>query len=197
MNTHRKIRTTISIVTFLAVVLLAFAAGMLVQRFTPSKEEMTPQEYFEVPEGEVLVLYDYERMDVNAVVQNGVAYMPVAFVQEYFNKRFYEDIHNHCLLYTVADDVYTYEVDKKGYTDLEGTFHADEDAVSPWVIEADGEILVSMELVRRYTSGKFVYRIYGEPDRIVICSAGQSDTSGILVTKKTQMRIEPSSAGSK
>lgn len=181
---QKRVKYVIFLVALVVVIAAAVFAGIMIEKNTPSKEWMDSREYFGIHGEEVVVLYNHERLSESVLVENGRIYMPYSFVFDYFNKRFYEDIHTGEMLYTTAETVYTFRKDSNTYTDLEGNSYTEDYEI---LKEQDGELYLSLDLVKKYAD--FNYRYYEEPSRLVIWDIYDT-REYVTVEKETWMRFE-------
>lgn len=107
-NRRRKERKIKSLFAVLFVLLLCIgAAGIfLYQKYSPSKERKDLNEWFEVSGNEVKVhLNDSRVEEISGVRENGTVYLPVSWVTENLNKRFYWNESEGLLTYTLPDEI--------------------------------------------------------------------------------------------
>lgn len=95
MRSRRKHRYRTGLIAVVAVVVLAVLASgtFLVKRYAPSKEWMDGYKYFEVDSNtdKTFVIIDNKSYSDIGVMRDDVLYLPVDFVSDYINVRFYYD----------------------------------------------------------------------------------------------------------
>lgn len=184
MNRKKGVKSMVTLVLFLIVVLAAVFAGIIIERNTPSKEWMSTEEYFGIHDGDAIVIYNHERLEEPVIVENGRVYMTFEFVREHLNKRFYHDIWNDDILYTTKDAVLTFVADSNTYTDSRQNSY---DGEYPVVKKKEGALYLALDFVGKYAD--FNYRYYENPSRIMIWDIYET-REYVSADKDTQMRLE-------
>ena len=92
------------------VLLLMLAAGgvggwIYMNRFMPSKELADKKTVFGIKDGQVALILDNEMQEAKGIYEDGQVYMPVAWVDEHLNERFYWDGNERLLVYTLPDSI--------------------------------------------------------------------------------------------
>lgn len=163
MKKKTQIKIIIWVVLILIVLIAALVIGRIIEKNTPTKERMSYNEYFSIEEGGQIVFFNNERIDAPFCVKAGIVYMPLTYVQENFNKRFYLDIHDNTVMYTTARTVLYHTPGEQTYTDMEGgTYNEDYVVVS----EEQGELYIALDYVMKYAD--FNYRYYADPVRLIL-----------------------------
>ena len=103
MDKHAKLAAVGSIIV-LVVIVIAVSA-ILIERFTPSKEVMPLEEYYQVEEGDVLVMLHDQYYEEHAKLIDGQVYFRYEMVEELFNHRFYWDGNENVLSYTTPTEI--------------------------------------------------------------------------------------------
>ncbi|ABX44096.1 glycosyl hydrolase family 18 protein [Lachnoclostridium phytofermentans] len=159
-----KKRTKLAFIGTIAVVVvvLAIVVSYIVEKNTPSKEVKALSEFYQVPEGEAMVIMDdivYER---NAKLLDGVLYMDLETIKVKFNQRFYWDAIENVLIYTTPTEIIKAEVGTKDYL-------VNKNKVSsnyPIVKMVNTEVYVALPFVAEYSDMR--YKAYENPDLVVI-----------------------------
>lgn len=167
MRSRRKHRYRTGLIAVVAVVVLAaLAAGtFLVKRYAPSKEWMDGYKYFEVDSNtdKTLVIIDNKSYSDIGVMRDDVLYLPVDFVSDYINVRFYYDKESNAVLYTDDSRTYIYEPDSTGYKDSDGNTYDSEYKIAS---EIDGTMYIAFQHVADYTNCTYAYG--SKPSRLSV-----------------------------
>lgn len=167
MKSRRKHRYRTGLIAVVAVVVLAaLAAGtFLVKRYAPSKEWMDGYKYFEVDSNtdKTLVIIDNKSYSDIGVMRDDVLYLPVDFVSDYINVRFYYDKESNAVLYTDDSRTYIYEPDSTGYKDSDGNTYDSEYKIAS---EIDGTMYIAFQYVADYTNCTYAYG--SKPSRLSV-----------------------------
>lgn len=162
MEKRKKI-TVIGTVA-VVVVVLAIAISYIVEKNTPSKEVKALSEYYQVPEGEAMVIMDDIVYEKNAKLLDGVLYMDLDTIKAQFNKRFYWDAIENVLIYTTPTEIIKAEVGTKDYL-------VNKNKVSsnyPIVKMVNTEVYIALPFIAEYSDMR--YTAYENPDLVVIQS---------------------------
>lgn len=162
MEKRKKI-TVIGTVA-VVVVVLAIAISYIVEKNTPSKEVKALSEYYQVPEGEAMVIMDDIVYEKNAKLLDGVLYMDLDTIKVQFNKRFYWDAIENVLIYTTPTEIIKAEVGTKDYL-------VNKNKVSsnyPIVKMVNTEVYIALPFIAEYSDMR--YTAYENPDLVVIQS---------------------------
>ena len=171
----------------LAVVIivgLLAAAGIIIYdkiaekyRESDVKTELTA--YYNVPEGEAMIIFDEKVYDKNALYSNGEHYLDLPTVMEKYALLFLWSAEENRLYYTTASKAYILTPGEKVMT-LNGKAVENE---IPLVILKDGTPYVSMSFLS--TCCNITYRTYNNPERVLItyskdeylCATVKAETS--------------------
>lgn len=149
----------------LLIVIVAGIGGLtrLIQKYTPSSEVMSSQEYFGLnSEDEAALVVGSEILSYKGKIINDVAYVDYQAVKEVLNDYFYWDAENNMLLYTMPTDVIQVPAGSSSYT-ADGK----EQNLTYNIVLIDGaQTYVALDFVKQYTD--ISYETFHEPDRIVI-----------------------------
>lgn len=157
-----------------AVILVVIVVGaVFIKKYSPSKSWMSGYEYFNVDEtsDSALIIINGERYENTGVYINGNWYLPVDFVSDNINIRFYDDAESGAVIYTDDSKTYTFVPGKSAYTDSEGKNYEKDYPVTVFVNDSK---YISWEFVAEYTNCTYAYG--SEPSRICIHSiAGEEN----------------------
>ncbi len=86
--------------------------AFLYEKYSPSKERMSWNTYFEVTTGdEAAVILNDQMMDFKAKIIDGEPYVTTDTLYDYLNSRFYWDSQENLLLYTTPTELITASVE--------------------------------------------------------------------------------------
>lgn len=107
MGRRRKGRRGMAVLTLLMFLVAAVGAfGFIyIKRYMPSNEPADKSKLFDIRGGEVALLLDNELQSAGGIYQDGQIYLPVDWVNEHLNQRFYWDENEELLVYTLPDAV--------------------------------------------------------------------------------------------
>lgn len=160
------------IVCILIFILAAVGIGVwVIGKYIPTKEHMDLNEYYgQTLEGESVIVLGTDIMEERAVNFNDQIYLPLSFVNNHLNERYYWDGENQQILYATPSELQTYPVSETGDSEV-------------WM--KDGNVYLSLSFVQKFTDMD-VYM--GEnPSRIII----QNQFTGVntaTVKKDTYVR---------
>lgn len=180
----RRIKAIITIViVLLALAALGIAVHKVMQMMAPSTERVSLQEYFRIPEDEVLTIQDDTLAQKNVCVRDGYVYLPFALVSQ-LNDRFYWDEGMQFLIFTTGTEKYIVSPNDAFYfvNDVKT------ETESEILIEKGGEFYILLDYVENHID--LQYRMYLNPNRIVL-NYQWGEYLCADVTVATQMRTAP------
>lgn len=180
----RRRRQDLTIKTAIFVVLIASVIGgaFLIKKFGPSKDVVSVDKYYGIQkENQLAITIDNEVVGAEGMIYDGKPYVEYAVVRDYLNRRFYLDVHENILLYTLPEGTIRVDVGSKDYTLQKET--KSKDYV---ILKMEGnEAYIALDFVQEYTN--ISYELFEEPDRVMIVS-DWGETTVATVKKKTQIR---------
>ena len=180
----RRRRQDLTIKTAIFVVLIASVIGgaFLIKKFGPSKDVVSVDKYYGIQkENQLAITIDNEVVGAEGMIYDGKPYVEYAVVRDYLNRRFYLDVHENILLYTLSEGTIRVDVGSKDYTLQKET--KSKDYV---ILKMEGsEAYIALDFVQEYTN--ISYELFEEPDRVMIVS-DWGKTTVATVKKKTQIR---------
>ena len=192
---RKKKGTTIALVFFLAVCIMAGVAGLkLAKKYMPSKEMQNLNEYFGISGEETAIFYNGEILEETAKKEESGIYFHLNTVKELFNDRFYYDYNEDILLYTMPTETHCIAPGDTGYC-LYEKFNAGNKAYEvdygfPVVMKDGEDIYVNADkFLQDYVYDLGSVEVLENPNRIVICSIDWlQEKTYIPVTKKAVLR---------
>lgn len=181
---RRKRRKDLTLKTVIFVVLIASVIGgaFLIKKLGPSKDMVNLDKYYGIEkENQLAITIDNEVVGAKGMLYEGKPYVEYTVVRDYLNKRFYLDVNENILLYTLPDGTVRADVGSKDYTLQKETKSKD------YVIfKIEGSTAyIALDFVQEYTNISFEQ--YQNPDRVMIVS-NWGDTTIATVKRKTQLR---------
>lgn len=175
-------RFIVSLLTFLFVftILGGTAAGIfLYRKYFPSKELADQSEWFGASGNEVAIIWNQEQ-DESAAAKgrqiDGEVYLPLTWVNENINQKFYWDAAGRQLIYTLPESI----------------VYAGEDTLGssgrPLFVEQDGEVWLMTGLIQTYTDVRMEIFADGDVKRIFVDSDWNPEQVA-EVKKDTKVRV--------
>ena len=96
---------TAVIVGLILLVAGALAGWYLLGKYKPSTELADKGKLFGITSGQVDLVLDNELQDTKAIYEDNQVYLPVDWVNEYLNQRFYWDENEKLLVYALPDSI--------------------------------------------------------------------------------------------
>ena len=180
-NRKKKGRVSPVLVVILLIVVLAAAGciSFLVQRYTPSTEQMDQKAYFQLNDDTeaALVINGSVSEEKGRMIQ-GEIYASVSFVSSELNSGFYWDQESQAILLTIPSGVMTVAPGDTTYSTSGG-----QAAVQ---MEADGTVCIALEFVKQYTD--MDYAFYTDPNRAVCRTEWNGLTQVEVTADETPVR---------
>lgn len=123
----------------LILIVAGYMGVQVIERYTPSDEWMEASDFFGVEEDSVALILNEEQSDTVGLYLNETTYLPLEWVNENLNKRFYWDSEEKILSYALPNEV--------RYADC-ATMGEDGNPLL-WV--TDEKVYVSLNMVAAYT----------------------------------------------
>ena len=106
-------------VTVLVLMLLLMAAGgaggyIYMRKYMPSDELSDKAKVFGIKGSQVALLLDNELQEEKGIYEDGQVYLPVGWVNEYLNQRFYWDEEEKLLVYALPESIVYADEDAQG-----------------------------------------------------------------------------------
>lgn len=153
-------KRTVTATTILATVLVLAALGggaFLYMKYSPSKEAADQNAWYDVSGDEMAVLLNNEQADgIQGRFIDGQAYLPLTWVQDTLNEKFYWDEANAQLIYTLPEEIV--------YADASSTGSNGK----PLFVQQEEQVWLMTELVTGYTDIRIRSYGDGEAKRIFV-----------------------------
>ena len=182
----RKKKNPIMKILFVFFLFIIIAAGAVAAlywtRYGPGQERADINEYYGIEsEDQLAIILDNEILEEKGRMIDGIPYVSYATLRDSINSRFYLDINENDLLYTLPQEVIKITQGSSEYSTLEGT---QSEAYAITQIEGN-DVYVALEFVQKYTNIDF--EMFENPHRISIITQW-GDVSVAEVKENTQVR---------
>lgn len=168
---------------FISVLLLILAAGaaaagvFLYFRFSPSDKQVDPAAWFDAADAQVAIVLDNELASgAKGRYINGQTYLPLGWVNEHLNERFYWDSQDGQIIYALPETIV--------YTDQTVTGSSG----TPLIVCQDEEVWLAPELVSTYTDIRVSLFDEGAVKRVFI-DTGRAPIQTARVKKDGRIRV--------
>ena len=174
----KRFLTTVLTVILTIVLAAGAAAGFILYRkYKPSKEQVDQSEWYQASGNEVAVFLNSEREEsVKGRYIDGQVYLPVNWVDEAVNERFYWDEENSQLIYTLPDQIVYANEETMGSSG------------KPLLVQQDGTVWLLSSLVSAYTNVRIETFDTDGVHRIFVDTTWESQQLA-KVKKNTALRI--------
>ncbi|MBR1691541.1 MAG: SH3 domain-containing protein [Lachnospiraceae bacterium] len=178
----RIVPVLIAVALIVITVAVGFGSG-LIEKYSYSNERADLFEYFGVTgQNEAAIILGDELRPEKALVRGENYYLPLSFIKEKLDERFYYDYNEKLLIYTMPTDSVTVKLLDTGYTE-NGKLVPAEHALVEF---EDDTVYVAVDYLRKFAN--FSYSEMSAPDRIQIHTEwGTKQTAAIK--KNTQVRL--------
>lgn len=139
-------------------------------------------EYYNIPEGEAMVIFDEKIYDKNAIVENGNPYLDLDTVRERYDLRFFWSKDENLLYYTTPSTAFVFTPGQNNALSNRQIF----DTSVPVVIMKGDMPYILCTFLNQYTD--ITYSFYTEPCRLLI-SYENTDFMSYTVETETAIRV--------
>lgn len=162
----------------IVVILAASAAWEVAKRYIPSKEPADLEQVLGVSGEETAVFFNEVLTGTRGITRDGQIYLPVDWVNENLNEKFYWDDVEKLLVYTLPDTIVYADRRTMGSTGL------------PLILVEDDRVYLSMGLISNYTAVELQSYIDQEqPKRIYLDNRWETREIG-TVRRRAAVRVE-------
>ena len=158
--------------------------GIVKDKYSYSKERITPEEYFDMTPGQLTMILQDDRVEEKAMLRDNVCYFDLDTVQKYFNDTFYADVNEGILLYTTAQETVRMAFGSSSVQSV--SFEGGEKSFAYPLCLAEGDrIYLAADLVKLFTNCS----IEVFDGRVQVYTQWGTRTVDIL-KKDTQLRLK-------
>ncbi len=136
----KKMVPVLVALSLILLILLGVLGFKLIQKYTPSKELSDLSQLYQVQGNEIALLYNYELQSAKGLYENGQCYLPLSWVNERLNKRFYWDQTEELLVYALPDQIVYADPGTKGASG------------APLLLMKGDEVYLTLGLIANYTN---------------------------------------------
>lgn len=126
-------------------------------KYWPTKETSDLESFYGVSGNEVALFLNSDLQEAKGILRDEQVYLPVSWVNQYLNERFYWDSYEQILVYALPESIV--------YADTQT--RSNNGRTLLWV-DGDGEVYLSKELVASYTDIRMDYFISNEFKRLFV-----------------------------
>lgn len=180
---RRRKKKLLARVFFFFVLLAAIIGGaFFMKKYGSSKERADLDNYYGIEnENQLAVIIDNEVIQIPGMMIEGKPYVEYTVIRDHLNERFYLDVNENILLYTLPEGTIRVGVGSKDYM-LQKVKSSEEYVI----FKMEGSTAyISLEFVQKYTNIDF--QTYQSPNRVMIVSEW-GDTKVATVKRDTQVR---------
>ena len=172
----RKIVPVLVAVGLIILIAVGFVGFQVLDRYMPTKERVDLAEAYDVSGDETAILYNYERQEQTGIYENGQTYLPVSWVNDHINERFYWDSTENLLVYALPDQIVYADAETKGSNG------------APLLLVKDDEVYLTLGLIANYTDVQIQTFDSGEGRRVLINDWGTRNIA--RVKKNGSLRVK-------
>lgn len=180
---RRKRNLALKVILFLIIIVGVIGGAFFVKRYGPTKDRADLNEYYGIEkEEQVAVIIDNEVVGAQGILLDGKAYVEYAVVRDYLNDRFYLDLSENILLYTLPEGTISVNVGSSEYTLQKQEYQMD----YPILKMEGNNAYIALDFVQQYTNIEF-QAYEGSVNRVMIVS-DWGETTVATVKRDTQVR---------
>lgn len=101
----KKLITIIVVLVLIAASVFGFLRYERGKESKKNNEIISQSELFDVTGNEIAIIYDFSLQSAKGICSDGRAYLPLSWVRDYINDKFYWDESIDSLIYTLPDDI--------------------------------------------------------------------------------------------
>lgn len=158
------------------VIILGFFGFKMIQKYTPSKELADLGGIYEASGNETAIIYNYELQKVQGIYENGQSYLPLSWINENINKRFYWDSTENLLVYALPDQIVYADAETKGSNG------------APLLLLKEDDVYLPLGLIANYTNVQIQAFDGEDVKRVYVTEWGRREMARIKKTGKVRQK---------
>lgn len=173
-------KKAVPVVVALGLILLVvagFVGSRFLEQYIPSSEQADLTEFFGVTGDEVAVYLNDNLQETKGLFIDGQTYLPIRWINEMLNERFYWDSNEKLLVYALSDSIVYANSDTRGATG------------NSLIQIREDDVYLSMGLVANYTDAEFTAYDASQYKRVFI-NNNWTDKERAPVMKSGNVRIK-------
>ena len=172
----RKVVPVLVAVGLIILIAVGFVGFQVLDRYMPTKERADLAEVYHVSGDETAIIYNYEQQEQTGIYENGQTYLPVSWVNDHINERFYWDSTEDLLVYALPDQIVYADAETKGANG------------APLLLVKDDEVYLTLGLIANYTDVQIQTFDSGDGRRVLINDWGTRNIA--RVKKAGSLRVK-------
>lgn len=140
-------------------------------KYAPSREHSDLPSYYQASGDEIAVFLDGQAQEANGLLQQTQSYLPLAWVNQNLNERFYWDEQEKLLVYTLPEEIVYMNRDSRG------------ESGRPLFLETAEGVYLSEELILDYTDIRMTAFLEDEVHRLFISTHWEPEEWNVLKRK--------------
>jgi len=164
----KKAVPVIVALSLIFLIVLGVLGYQVIEKYMPTKDPADLVEVYGAEEGETTIFYEYERLDdMTGVYEHGQTYLPLSWINENLNQRFYWDKTENLLVYTLPDQIVYADAQTMGSNG------------APLLLEKEDDVYLLLGLVANYTDVEILEFDSDAAKRVFISSWGTREVAEI------------------
>ena len=172
----KKAVPVIFAVGLIFLIVLGVFGYQAIQRYIPTTEPADLSELYQAEGNQIAVFYNYELQDIQGIFENSQTYLPLSWVNETINKRFYWDSTEQLLIYTLPEQVVYADASTKGSNG------------APLILVKKDEVYLMLGLIANYTDVEIQSFDKADVRRVFLNEWGARTTA--VTAKKGYLRVK-------
>ena len=172
----KKAVPVIFAVGLIFLIVLGVFGYQAIQRYIPTTEPADLSELYQAEGNQIAVFYNYELQDIQGIFENSQTYLPLSWVNETINKRFYWDSTEQLLIYTLPEQVVYADASTKGSNG------------APLILVKKDEVYLMLGLIANYTDVEIQSFDKADVRRVFLNEWGTRTTA--VTAKKGYLRVK-------
>ncbi len=164
----KKAIPVIVALSLIFMIVLGVFGYQAIQKYMPTKDPANITEVYGVEGNEAAVFYGYKRLeDVKGVYENGQTYLPLTWINENLNKRFYWDSTEQLLVYTLPNQIVYADAQTVGSNG------------APLLLVKGEDVYLTLGLIANYTDIEILSFDSDEAKRVYLTPWGEREVAAI------------------